>query len=129
MREEIKYLTDIFYENGHYKKTLQKIINGFEKETCSANNKIIIIMIIIRITSNKKPTVIIPWVPKIGPKTKKEIKKFGFRAAFQTNPKLKNILCKNKDKLLPNSYPGVYQLKCSCGSKYNGEIRKLLVDQ
>ena len=25
------------------------------------------------------------------------------------------FLCKNKDKLIPNSYPGVYELKCSCG--------------
>ena len=91
--------------------------------------KIIIIMIIIRITINKKQTVIIPWVPKIGSKTKKEMQKLGFRATFQTNPNLKNILCKNKDKQWPNSYPGVYQLKRSCGSKYNGEIKKLLVDQ
>ena len=60
--------------------------------------KIIIIMIIIRITINKKQTVIIPWVPKIGSKTKKEMQKLGFRATFQTNPNLKNILCKNKDK-------------------------------
>ena len=55
-------------------------------------------MIIIRITINKKQTVIIPWVPKIGSKTKKEMQKLGFRATFQTNPNLKNILCKNKDK-------------------------------
>ena len=51
----------------------------------------------------KKQTVTIAWVPKIGPKIKKEIQKFGFRVAFQTGPNLKNILCKNKDKLIPNS--------------------------
>ena len=53
--------------------------------------------------TNKKQTLTIPWVPKIGPKIKKEIQKFGFRVAFQTGPNLKNILCKNKDKLIPNS--------------------------
>ena len=53
--------------------------------------------------TNKKQTVTIAWVPKIGPKIKKEIQKFGFRVAFQTGPNLKNILCKNKDKLIPNS--------------------------
>ena len=40
-------------------------------------------------------------------KSKKKIQKFGFRVAFQVGPNLKNILCKNKDKLIPNSYPGV----------------------
>ena len=38
LREEIEYLTDIFCENGHDRKTLQKIINSFEKKTRSTNN-------------------------------------------------------------------------------------------
>ena len=29
-----------------------------------------------------------------------------------------------KDKLMPNGYAGVYELKCSCGSVYNGETKK-----
>ena len=57
---------------------------------------------------------------------KKEIQKFGFRTAFQTGPNLKNILCKSKDNLIPNSYPGVHELKCSCGSVYNGETKKII---
>ena len=62
-------------------------------------------------------------------KIKKEIQKFGFRVAFQTGPNLKNILCKNKDKLIPNSYPGVYKLKYSCGSVYNGEAKKKIISR
>ena len=38
MREEIEYLTDIFCENGHDRKTLQKIINSFENKTRGTNN-------------------------------------------------------------------------------------------
>ena len=38
LKEEIEYLTDIFCENGHDRKTLQKIINSFEKKTRSTNN-------------------------------------------------------------------------------------------
>ena len=38
MREEIEYLTDIFCENGHDKRTLPKIINSFEKKTRGTNN-------------------------------------------------------------------------------------------
>ena len=33
LREELEYLTDIFCENRHDRKTLQKIINSFEKKT------------------------------------------------------------------------------------------------
>ena len=52
---------------------------------------------------------------------------FGFRVAFQTAPNLKDILCENKDKLIPNSFPGVYELKCSCGPVYIGETKKKIV--
>ena len=86
-------------------------------------------IIIIIESTNKKQTVTITWVPKIGQKIKKEIQKFGFRAAFQTGPNLKNILCKNKGKLIPNSYLGVYKLKYSCGSVYNGETKKKIISR
>ena len=56
---------------------------------------IIIVIIIIIITLTKNKQLPIPWVPKTGPKIKKEIQKFGFRVAFQTGPNLINILCKN----------------------------------
>ena len=117
MREEIEYLTDIFCENGHDRKSLQNMINIFEKKTRGTNNNN------NNISTNKNQTVTIPWVPKIGPKIKKEIQKFGFRLAFWIDFNLKNILCKTKDKLIPNSYPGEDELKCSNGSVYNGETK------
>ena len=120
LRTEMQYLTNIFCENGHDKKTLQKIINKFDKKTHSTNNT-------NNNNTNKKQTITFSWILKIGPKIKKEIQKFGFRVAFQTDPNLKNILCKTKDKLIPNSYPGVYELKCLCGSVYNGETKKKII--
>ena len=57
------------------------------------------------------------------------MQKFGFRVAFQTGPNLKNILSKKKDKLIPNIYPRVYGLKCSCGSVYNGETKKKIISR
>ena len=57
------------------------------------------------------------------------MQKFRFRVAFQTNPDLKNILCKNKDKLITNSYPAVYDLKCSYGSVCNGETKKKIISR
>ena len=46
---------------------------------------------------------------------RKELRKTGCRVIFTLASKLKNILCNNKSKLLPNSYPGVYELSCDCG--------------
>ena len=94
---EIEYLSDIFCENGHDRKTLKKI-NDFEKKTRSTNRNN------NNNNTNKKQRITFPWIPKMGSKMKKEIQKFGFRVAFQTGPNLKNILCKSKDKLIPNSY-------------------------
>ena len=119
MREEIEFRTDIFCENGHDRKTLAKVINSAEKRTRGINNNN------KNNNTNKKQTVTISWVAKIGSKIKREIQKFGFRVAFQTDPNLNNILCKNKDKLIPNSYHGVCELKCSCASVDNGETKKI----
>ena len=38
-------------------------------------------------------------------------------------PKFKIVVCRNKTRLLPNSYPGVYELKCACNSAYFGETK------
>ena len=51
----------------------------------------------------------LPWVPKLGPKLRKEFKKFGIKTIFTSERNLKNSICRNKSKLLPNSFPGVYQ--------------------
>ena len=77
--------------------------------------------------TDKKPTITFLWIPKIGPKIKKEIPKSGFRVGFQKDPNIKNILCKNKDRSITNSQPGVYKLKWSCGSVYNGETKKKII--
>ena len=57
----------------------------------------------------------LPWILIIGPRIKKKIRKTGCRVIFTSAAKLKNILCNNESKLLPNSYPGVYRLSCDCG--------------
>ena len=34
---------------------------------------------------------------------------------------------RNKKKLLPNSYPGVYELKCTCNPGYFDENKKKIL--
>ena len=56
LREEIEYVTATFCENGHDRKTLQKIINSFEKKTRDINNN----NNNNNNNTNKKQTVTIP---------------------------------------------------------------------
>ena len=69
----------------------------------------------------------LPWVPKLGPKLSKEFKKFDIKTIFTSGQNLKNLICRNKSKLLPNSFPGVYQLDCTCNALYIGETKKKVI--
>ena len=46
------------------------------------------------------------------------------KTVFTSRAGLKSILCQSLLKLIPNSYPGVYALNCSCNAEYIGEIKK-----
>ena len=37
------------------------------------------------------------------------------------------MICRNKSKLLPNSFPGVYQLDCICNALYIDETKKKVI--
>ena len=66
-------------------------------------------------------------IPIIGPKLRPAFKKKNIKIIFTSGPNLKSLLCRNKTKLLPNSYPGVYELKCTCNSAYFGETKKKIL--
>ena len=38
------------------------------------------------------------------------------------------MICRNKSKLLPNSFPGVYQLDRTCNPLYIGETKKKVIN-
>ena len=62
-------------------------------------------------TENSDSNIVkLPWIPIIGPKMRKELWKTGCKVIFKSAAKLKNMLCNSKSKLLPNSYPGVYEV-------------------
>ena len=61
------------------------------------------------------PTITLPWIPGVSSKLRKAYKKAGYKVAFKSNPNLQAILTKkNKEKLPPNSHPGVYRIPCGC---------------
>ena len=119
--KEIQFLIDVFTENGYEKKPLEKITNNYlnELENPPVNNKY---------TSEDISKVVkLPWIPIIGPKLRQAFKKKNIKTIFTSGPNLKSLLCRNKTKLLPNSYPGVYELKCTCNSAYFGETKKKIL--
>ena len=103
----------MFIENGYNIKQITDLIEEFTNNHDRERKK-----------EEDKPIVKMPWIPKIGPKIRKEMKNIGYKTIFTSSNNLKNILCNNKSKLIPNSFPGVYQLKCSCESIYIGETKK-----
>ena len=64
------------------------------------------------------------WIPIIGAKLRQPFKRKNIKTIFTSGTNLKSLLCRNKTKLLLNSYPGVYELKCTCNSAYFGETKK-----
>ena len=54
----------MFFENGYNPKTLQNIINNFEKKARSINSN-------NKNSTNQKQAIASPWIPKIGRKIKK----------------------------------------------------------
>ena len=77
------------------------------------------------ITNSK--IVKLPWVPKLGSKLRKEFKKYGIKTIFTSGRNLKNLICRNTSKLLPNSFRGVYQLDCTCNALYIGKTKKKVI--
>ena len=118
LQSEIDFLIDIFTENEHNRNTLTNIATEYlpiinKPKSNDQNN-----------TKNTKNIIKLPWVPILGPKLRKEFKKKDIKTVFTSGANLKSILCQNKSKLIPNSYPGVYALKSSCNAEYIGETKK-----
>ena len=78
-------------------------------------------------TINNDNIVKLPWVPRLGSKLRKEFKKFGIKTIFTSESNLKNLICRNRSKLLPNSFPSVYQLDCTCNALDLSEIKKKVI--
>ena len=125
IEDELKFLTEIFIENGYKSSEVTRTIAEVRKKRAinaetrtrtdnesSVNN------------NTSLTTITLPWIPGVSPKLRKAYKKAGYRTIFKSNINLKNILCsKNKTRLPPNSYPGVYKVVCRCDAPYTGETK------
>ena len=91
----------MFTENGYERKTLGKITKNYLNELQNPP-------VINKDTSEDiNKAVKLPWIPIIGPKLRQAFKKKNIKTIFTPDSNLKSLLCRNKTKLLPKSYPGV----------------------
>ena len=109
--DEIKFLIDVFVENGYHRSILEKISKSYYP---NINNNIY--------SEDRSKFVSLPWIPGLSYKIKKVFKKVGINTIFKSSSNLKTILCsRNKSKLHKLEKPGVYHTKCNCGGNYVGE--------
>ncbi len=110
----MKFIKQIFVENGYEPKKLDKMIQDIErrkprnKESAST----------VRYAS-------LPWIPGLSQKLKKVFKHAECQISFKSPRNLESILTsKNKPKLPLNSQPGVYFIPTECKAGYTGETKK-----
>ena len=114
LQEEIKFIIDVFTENGYDKNVLENIVqnHGKRKPKGRSDNKY----------------VSLPYTPGISTQLKKVFRNAGYSVSFKSPPNLKQILtARNKDRLPPNSHPGVYFIPCACHGGYTGETKKRII--
>ena len=117
LAQELDFLINVFAENGHSITVLEKVTKIYEQHYFQKRKS--------KYRNNK--TEKIAWARKLGPKLRKEFKKFGIKTIFTSGCNLKNLICRNKSKLVPNTFPGVYQLDSTCNALYIGEIKKKVI--
>ena len=111
LEQELEFIINIFVENGYKRKILKSIIKSHGKPK--------------RKEEQNKHYVSLPWIPGLSVKLKKCFRNVGYVVSFKSPPNLKQLLtARNKDKLPPNSQPGVYLIPCECQGGYTGETKK-----
>ena len=124
INEELKFLVDVFVENGYDMIKLNKIIENVKNKYNQPQS----VSIENSANENIMQVITLPWIPGLSPKLRKIYRKAGYKTVFKSNANLKTLLtAKNKTPLPKNSMPGVYRIPCQCKDKYIGET-KLKVD-
>ena len=118
LKDEIEFLLNVFVENGHNLESLKSIVSAMESvESASETTE-------DTSTDDATPVVCLPWIPRVGPKLRKTMRKYGVKTVFSSGRNLSDILCNHKSDLPKNSHPGIYLLKCQCNATYIGETKK-----
>ena len=108
-------------ENGLSITVLEKVNKKYMNNITSKKEKV------NTETIKNDKIVKLPWVPKLEPKLRNEFLNFGIKTIFTSGRNLKSLICRNKSKLLPSSFPGIYQLDCTCSALYIGKTKRKVI--
>ena len=119
LKSELDFLVNVFVENGHDENKLKAIVATMESEISSIGTT-------SDSTQADEPMAVVrlPWMPRVGPRLRKTMRKYGVKTVFSSGRNLSDILCNHKSDLPKNSHPGVYLLQCQCKATYIGETKK-----
>lgn len=72
----------------------------------------------------------LPFYPKVTNKLSNILHKYNIQVVTRNNNTLRNELCNYKDKQMPLTTSGIYEVSCrDCDSKYRGQTRRAIQDR
>ncbi|XP_075923264.1 uncharacterized protein LOC142924610 [Petromyzon marinus] len=74
-------------------------------------------------------TITLPYIAGVTKKISKILNKHKIQVRFNTVHKIRDLVPSVKDAVPDIQYPGVYKLKCLCGSSYIGETKRHISDR
>ena len=126
LQSEIDFFINVFRENGHDGNQLKYIAATMTATTevpATISNDTITPPVSVA-EAPADPVMRLPWIPRISPRIRKILRKYGVKTVFTSGRSLSDILCNHKSELPKNSHPGVYLLQCQCNAYYIGETKK-----
>jgi hypothetical protein len=121
--KEKEYIFQTGKINGYSKITLEKLLRKHERKRDIRN---LTSLEVIEPETTKY--ISLPFAPPLTNKLDNELRKFGFKVAYNNNGKLSDLLGTAKDKIIDdNEKSGIYEIKCSsCDAIYIGQTKRKL---
>ena len=121
IKEELVYVTQALQLNSYplklIKSSIRKIENRIRLGNFSKNGK------------DNSNRIAIPFYKGVSHKIGRILRNEGLEVVFTPGIKIGNLIGNPKDKIDKMNRPGIYEISCSCNSKYIGETGRSVVDR
>lgn len=118
---ERSLIMDTAKVNGYNRKTMEKLFEKHQKKKDIQN-----LTSLEPINDREFKYISMPFHPPLTHKLDNELKKFGYKVAYQNEGKLAALLGSTKDKITDDGEKsGIYQIQCAnCDVKYIGQTKR-----
>ena len=108
INSELNYVKDILFCNGYPIKLIENIIDRRLKKIKEQNRELVPLDSVTP-AIEKKTFIVLPYIPKLGDKLGKILKKHNLSVSFKTEQKVEHFFNSGKDKTDPVLGSGVYR--------------------